>query len=52
MKDQVLIYIALILSVGSLGYAGWLHHQTEIIAKQVVKEREAHLGEILDPANS
>jgi len=49
MKDRVLIYIALIFSVASSGYAGWLHHRTETIVKKAVAQRETEIVKYLAP---
>lgn len=41
--------IALVVSIASLTYAAWVHHQAEAIAQRVVAEREARLVMYLTP---
>lgn len=49
MKDRTPIYIALVLSVASCCYAGWLHHQTETMVKRAAIKREAEIVRYLAP---
>ncbi len=42
-------FIALVVSIASLTYAAWVHHQAEAIAQRVVAEREARLVIYLTP---
>jgi hypothetical protein len=44
MKDRILIYVSLILSLTALAYAAWVHHQgSEVLAMQALRRREAEL---------
>ncbi len=44
MKDRTLIYTSLVLSIASLGYAAWVHHQgSEVLAARALRQREAEL---------
>ena len=44
MKDRTLIYCSLVLSIASLSYAAWVHHQgSEVLAARALRQREAEL---------
>lgn len=50
MKDRTLIYLSLALSVVSLGYAAWVHHQgSEVLATRALRQRETELVRHLAP---
>ena len=44
MKDRMLVYVSLALSVTSISYSTWLHHQgSEMLAMGALRQREAEL---------
>jgi hypothetical protein len=44
MKERTLLYLSLTLSIASLGYAAWVHHQgSEVLAMRALEQREAEL---------
>jgi hypothetical protein len=44
MKERTLTYLSLSLSIISLAYAAWVHHQgSEVLAMRALRQREAEL---------
>ena len=40
MKDRVLIYISLLVSILAITYAAWIHEHAEQIAAEALRQRE------------
>ena len=49
MKDRILTYVSLAMSVAALGYAAWVHRQAESLAEVALRERENRLVKALTP---
>src|SRR3974390_3409261 len=49
MKDRVLTFLALAVSVTALGYAAWVHSQADTAADAALRRREKQLVEKLAP---
>jgi hypothetical protein len=49
MKDRILIYLSLALSLAALCYAGWLHGQAQSMADVALKQREKRFVEAMTP---
>ncbi len=49
MKDRILVYIALAISLTALTYAGWVHSQAASIADATLRRRERAFVEALTP---
>jgi hypothetical protein len=43
MNSRIVSFIALLVSVASLGYAVWLHQNIDSIAQAALRQREAEL---------
>jgi len=43
MNSRIVSYIALVVSVASLGYAVWLHQNIDSIAQAALRQREGEL---------
>ena len=49
MKDRMLLFLSLLLSVVALGYAGWVHHRADQLAVAAIAKREREIVSHLAP---
>ncbi|MGD1083593.1 MAG: hypothetical protein ABSA47_02445 [Verrucomicrobiota bacterium] len=49
MKDKFLIYCSLAVSIAAFSYSAWIHHHSEQMAQQALREREKHFVQTLLP---